>query len=37
MKNPNDAFFARDEAVSMQTFKSRASKLRKLFEVKDGG
>jgi len=37
MKNPNGAFFARDEDVWIQTFKSLAAKLRELFEVKDGG
>jgi len=30
-------FFAKDEAVWIQTFKSLASKLKELFEVKDGG
>jgi len=35
MKNPNGAFFARDEAVWIQTFKSLALKLRELFVVKD--
>jgi len=34
MKNPNSAFFARDEAVWIQTFKFLPSKLRELFEVK---
>jgi len=37
MKNSNGAFFARDEAVWIQTFKFIVSKLRELFEVKDGG
>jgi len=37
MKNPNDVFFARNEAVWIQTFKSLPLKLRELFEVKDGG
>jgi len=39
MKNPNGAFFARDEAAWIQTFKLLASsfKLRELFDVKDGG
>jgi len=37
MKKPNNAFFGRDEAIWIQTFKSPASKLRELFEVKDGG
>jgi len=30
-------FFARDEAVWIQTFKSLALKLRELLEVKAGG
>jgi len=34
MKNP---FFGRDEAIWIQTFKPLASKVRELFEVKDGG
>jgi len=33
MKNPNNAFFARDDAVRIQTFKSLDSKLSELFEV----
>jgi len=37
VKDPNGAFFARNEAVRIQTFKSLALKLRELFEVKDGG
>jgi len=37
IKNPNGAFFARDEAVWIQTLKYPASNLRELFEVKDGG
>jgi len=36
MKNPNGPFFARDEAVWIQTFKYLATKLRELFEVKYG-
>jgi len=31
------AFFAKDEAAWIKTFKSLASKLRDLFEAKDGG
>jgi len=37
MKNPNGAFFAMDDVVWIQTFKSQASKLRGLFEVKEVG
>jgi len=35
MKNLNGAFFAKDEDVWIQAFKSSASKMRELFEVKD--
>jgi len=37
VKNPIGAFFERDEAVWIQTFKLQSSKLRVLFEVIDGG
>jgi len=37
MKNPNGAFFASNESVWIQTFKSLASKLTELFEVKNNG